>query len=304
MRSMLAADDQSLVPAYTEVADTTQATIKRIEETIPYPMIIKPSGLEGSLLVSLVQNRTELRATLKQTFAAMQASYEEWVKWQKPAVLVEEFMVGKKYVMDTYVAADGTCQHAPLITSTRGIEAGFDDFFEYSASLPPEVDKTAVQDAQRTAEQACRALGFRSVTADVELMRTAKGWKIIELTPRMGGYCHDMYSRSYGINHIVNDILNRAGEKPDIPDTLQNYTAVFDVYARKEGTLSAVDGLDKVRSLPSFTDAAQHIQVGEPVTFAKHGGDSVFYFVFSHADKDQLASGIATMERALELQVS
>lgn len=303
MRNMLSAYDESLVPRYTEVANGKVETVKKIEQGLNYPMIVKPSGLEGSLLVTQVNNRAELQKTITETFEAMQASYDEWVKRQKPAVLVEDFMVGKKYVVDTYVAEDGTCFHAPLITSTRGVEAGFDDFFEYSATLPPELNQAEICAAQDAAERAVKALGFRSVTADIELMHTKTGWKIIELTARMGGYCHDMYSNAYEINHIMNDILVRAGEKPKIPSKLKNYVAVFDIYAKREGTLRSVKGLGKVKKLSSFHSANEHIKVGEKVTFAKNGGDSVYYLVFKHPDKKQLKQDVAMMENLLELQV-
>lgn len=304
MRTMLATYDESLVPKFMEVADNNSETIKKVEQNLSYPMIIKPSGLEGSLLVTQVNNQKELRETIAETFEAMQASYDEWVKRQTPVVLVEEFMVGKKYVIDSYVAEDGTCHHAPLITSVRGVEAGFDDFFEYSAKLPPELHQTEIRAAEDAAERAVKALGFRSVTADIELMHTKTGWKIIELTARMGGYCHDMYSNAYGINHIMNDILIRAGETPNIPNSIKNYVAVFDIYAKHEGKLSSVTGLEEVKSLPSFKSLAQHIKVGEEVAFAKHGGDSVYYLVFSHPDKKQLKIDTATMERDLELHVT
>jgi hypothetical protein len=304
MREQLAAYDPSLVPGYLEVANYSEDTLERLEQALHYPMIVKPSGLEGSLLVARANTRDELRVNIAKTFRAIQASYDEWVKRQKPAVLVEEFMEGKKYVLDSYVAADGSCRHAPLITSVRGIEAGFDDFFEYSASLPPALDEATVRGAQRAAERAVHALGFRSLTADIELMHTKRCWKIIELTARMGGYCHDMYAEAYGISHIMNDIVNRAGEAPRMPTSLLNYTAVFDVYARREGVLSQVRGLDAVRRLPSFKSLTQHIQPGQPVAFAKHGGDSVFYFVFSHPNRAQLRRDTAAMERSLGLRVT
>lgn len=238
MRQLLEAYDPSLVPQYLEVSDAKQATIQNIEAKLSYPVIVKPSGLEGSLLITHVQNRQELEVTLKHTFLAMQEVYDTWVKRQKPAVLVEEFMVTAiekdMYTIDVYVDANGECYYTPTIGEIVGRSVGYDDFFGYVELLPSGLDETEIKGSQEAARKARHALGLRSTTAHVELMRTVSGWKIIELGPRIGGYRYEIYDRAYGINHIVNDIRNRAGEEPDIPTKLQNYVAMFDMYPREE----------------------------------------------------------------------
>ncbi len=303
MRKMLEAYDSQLVPGYMEIVDDTPETIKKIEETMDYPIVVKPSGLEGSLLVSYVKNRQELESTLRQTFAAAQAAYDTWVKRQKPALLVEEFMLGDMYTIDIYVDESGDCYFTPIIGDIVGRKVGYDDLFGYCAFLPSGLSDSEIDKCQMTAKNACHALGLRSVTAHVELMRTATGWKIIELGPRIGGYRYELYERAYGINHIVNDIRNRAGEKPDIPTELKQYVSVFDMYARQEGTLKAVYGIEKAKNLSSFFSLKQNIFVGEEVKFAKNGGDVVVNIMLSNPDKAQLDKDIATMEAAVTFDV-
>ncbi len=303
MRKMLEAYDSQLVPGYMEIVDDTPETIKKIEETMDYPIVVKPSGLEGSLLVSYVKNRQELESTLRQTFAAAQAAYDTWVKRQKPALLVEEFMLGDMYTIDIYVDESGDCYFTPIIGDIVGRKVGYDDLFGYCAFLPSGLSDSEIDKCQMTAKNACHALGLRSVTAHVELMRTATGWKIIELGPRIGGYRYELYERAYGINHIVNDIRNRAGEKPDIPTELKQYVSVFDMYARQEGTLKAVYGIEKAKNLSSFFYLKQNIFVGEEVKFAKNGGDVVVNIMLSNPDKAQLDKDIAAMEAAVTFDV-
>lgn len=303
MRKMLEAYNSNLVPGYTEVSDIDQATIERVEAMLSYPLIVKPSGLEGSLLVTYVNNRRKLQETLKRTFLAMQESYDTWIKRQKPAVLIEEFMVGDMYTIDVYVDAHGNCHFTPIIKTIVGRKVGFDDFFGYEASLPSGLSEDEIAKCHNAAVDACRALGLRSVTAHVELMQTANGWKIIELGPRIGGYRYELYDRAYGINHIVNDIRTRAGEKPHIPMDLRNYASVFNIYAREEGILKAVHGLELARSLPSFTYIKQNIHEGEQVLFAKNGGDVPINIMLSHPDEAQLKADIAAMEAAIQFDV-
>ena len=302
MRKLLEAHDPKLVPRYMEVSDAEPETIARIEASVTYPLVVKPSGLEGSLLVSYVANTGELRATLERIFVAIQAAYDTWIKRQKPAVLTEEFMVGDKYTIDVYVDAEGTCRFAPMVGDVVARNVGYDDFFGYHAFLPSGLSDEENQKGQAAAAEACRALSLRSTTAHVELMHTANGWKIIELGPRIGGYRHELYDQAFGVNHIMNDIRNRANEVPDIPTKLQKYASVFNIYPREEGILQAVRGLDALRQLESFTYVTQKTAVGEPALFAKNGGDVVLNVMLSHPDKTQLEADIAAMEAAIVLE--
>ncbi|MDB5167303.1 MAG: hypothetical protein JWN26_448 [Candidatus Saccharibacteria bacterium] len=304
MRELLEAYDPSLVPGYMEVMDNSDATIAEIEAKLTYPVVIKPSGLEGSLLVSMANNRTELTDILGETFREVQKAYDVWIKRQKPRLLVEEFMDGDMYSVDTYVAADGTCRPAPPVKVLTGRRVGFDDFFGYMRATPSGLSEQEIGNASATAEKACHALGLRSVTAHVELMKLPHGWKVIELGSRIGGYRHDIYALSYGINHIMNDILNRAGDVPEIFTEVLSSTAVFNIYAHEEGMLERIEGIEEVKQLASFVSLKQSLREGDSVLFAKHNGDPVFEIILSNKDKDQFDADVRHMQECLILEVT
>ena len=169
---------------------------------------------------------------------------------------------------------------------------------------PSGLSETNLKGAQEAAEKACHALNLRSVTAHSELMKTPHGWKIIELGPRIGGYRHDIYRMSYGINHIANDILIRADETPHIPTEVLGTTALFNIYAKKEGILSSTSGEDKVEKLASFVNIKKSLKDGEELKFAKNNGDPVFEVTLFNADVDQLEKDIQIMEELLKIEVN
>ncbi len=303
MRQIMEAYDASLVPKYIEAFDAQQSTLEKIEARLSYPMIVKPSGLEGSLLVNCVENQKELESALNYTFHSMQNLYDTWVKRQKPAVLVEEFMAGDMYTMDIYIDAQGSCYYTPTIGTIPGRKAGYEGFFSYKEFLPSGLSSEEEEQARRISTMACHALGLRSVTAHVELMRTASGWKVIELGPRMGGDRHYQLAQAYGINHIVNDIRIRAGETPDIPTTLRKNVAVIDPHVHTEGILKEIYGLEEVKKLSSFINVRQNIPIGEFVLFAKNGSDPILSIVLSHEDKARLESDTARLEALIKFDV-
>lgn len=304
MRDMLGSYDPGLVPQYIEVSDTENQTLENIEESLSYPVIIKPSGLEGSLLVTLAKSHDELAAELPHIFQEIQKAYDIWIKRQKPVVLVEEFMVGDMYSVDVYVDAKGNCRFTPIIKVVTGHKIGFSDFFGYMRLAPAGLNKYEQEKANTAAEMACHALGLRSITAHVELMQTNDGWKIIELGPRIGGYRHDIYNLAYGINHIVNDILNRAGQAVTVPDKLLQNTAVFNMYAKNEGVLEKIEGIEQIRELTSFVEIKQIIEVGSAVLFAKNNGDPILEIIMSHPSKKQFEKDVAKLEKIIQFTVS
>ena len=303
MRQMLEAHSPSLVPGYLEVRDASDDSIAQVEAVLDYPVIVKPSGLEGSLLVSLAHSREELQATLEHVFDEIQLGYDTWIKRQTPAVLVEEFMVGDMYSVDTYVSPKGIHRHTPPVKVVTGHQIGFDDFFGYAQMAPSGLPASEVLKAQKTAEEACKALGLRAVTAHVELMKTAHGWKIIELGPRIGGYRHDTYMLSYGINHIVNDIRNRAGEVPHIPAEVKAHTVTIKIYAPEEGVLEAANGIENVQRLKSLVFVRQLFYPGDTVAFAKNNGDPVFEICLSNSNAIQFWRDVRVAENAFSFQV-
>lgn len=303
MREAFNAYDPSLSPASMEVRNASPQTIAAIEATITYPMIIKPSGLERSLLVSVVHNSRELAATLASTFKQLDKAYKKWMKRLTPAIVVEELMEGDMYSVDTYISSDGTCRHAAPIKVVTGRKVGFEDFFSYLQMSPSGLSAEEVQQAHDTVAKACRALGLRSVTAHTELMNTPRGWKIIEVGPRIGGYRHELYTLSHGMNHIANDVLNRAGQEPEIPSAPSGYAAIFKTYGRQEGILSGIDGLETIQKLPSYVTMKTPFRRGDEVKFARNNGDAVIEITLCHGNAKQLQKDIATIESVLDIQV-
>lgn len=305
MRENIGIFNNKLVPQHTEVHEFKSDTIANIESLMEYPVIIKPSGLEGSLLVSKASDRQELESLIKKSLTQIQNAYDTWIKRQKPFLLVEEFMEGKMYSIDTYVNSRGECVHTPSVLVVTGHDSGQQDFYGYMRLTPSGLKDAEEQGAKDAIEDTVKALNVKSLTIHVELMHTKNGWKIIELGPRIGGYRHDMYLRAYGINHIVNDVLNRAGEDIILPNgTALGNSAVFNIYADMEGKIKTISGIEKVEALDSYITHKQNVKVGDEAIFARHNGDVVFEIELFNKDKKQLQSDIASMESAINIVVA
>ncbi len=303
LRQQIEAYDRKITPVFTVVEDVDKQTIKEVEETVGYPLIVKPSGLQASRLVSVCYHREELEAVLKKVFKKISGVYKEIDKTDMtPKVLVEQFMEGEMYSVDAYVNHEGKVYFCPLVHIKTGKDIGFDDFFGYRQITPVLLKDTEQVIARGVAQESIYALGLRSTTAHIELMKTEQGWKVVEVGPRIGGFRHMMYEFSYGINHTANDVLIRLDKKPEIPKKVKGHTVAMKFFAKKEGKLIKLTGVKKAQDLKSFKRIYINKQVGDSCLYAKHGGSSVFNIIMFNEDRSELLADIRRLEQMVEIE--
>ncbi len=302
MRRRLRAYDKSIAPAFTVVSNATMTSVKKIEEKVGFPLVVKPAGLAASRLVTICFHKEELRRTLRKVFRRLRTVYKETGGRWEPQVLAEHFMEGDMYSIDGYVDAKGKIAFCPMVYIKTGRSIGFDDFFGYQQMTPTRLKKESVEAAETVATKAVHALALRSTTVHIELMRLEDGWKIIEVGPRIGGFRHVMYELSYGINHTMNDILNHMEEKPIIPKKVLGYSAALKFFAKEEGTLTKLTGVKKVQELQSFKEIDINKKIGDQCLYAKNGGSSVFNIILFNPDRSALLADIRRVEESIVIE--
>lgn len=304
MRQLLRNYDKTISPKFLVVHDASEETLNKIEKQVGFPLIIKPAGLAASLLVTLCYHREELEANLKNTVKKINQIYKKKKGRGEPQILVEEFMEGAMFSIDIYVNQRGVMYATPLVHVKTGRSVGFDDFFGYMRITPVVLKPHKIENARRTAEKAVEALGLRSTTCHIELMKTEDGWKIIELGPRMGGFRHEMYELSYGIDHSLNDILIRMPKRPNLPKKVKGYSVVMQFYARKKGKLQSLEGINKIRRLESFNRIDITKRIGQMCDFARNGDDPVLTLVLFNKDRSRLLADIRRTEQTVQIKVA
>ncbi len=304
MRKMLRNYDKSISPKFLVVHDSSEEVLDRIEKNIGFPLILKPSGLAASLLITICYYREELEQNLKNTIRKINQVYKKRKGRGDPQILVEEFMEGSMYSVDVYVNQRGITYFTPLVHVRTGRSIGFDDFFNYMRVTPTILKPHKVEDARKVAEKAIRALNIRSVTCHVELMKTEEGWKIIELGPRIGGFRHEMYELSFGIDHTMNDILIRIPKKPILNKKVKGYTVALKFYAKKKGRLVNIKGINKLKKLESYQSLMTYKKKGDMCDFARNGDDSVFDVVLFNKKRSKVLADVRRSEKSINIQVS
>lgn len=303
MRQMLRSYDKTIAPKFIVAHDATPETLDKIERTVGFPLIIKPAGLAASLLVTLCYHREELETSLAHTVKKIDQIYKKKRGRGEPQILVEEFMEGTMYSIDSYVNQRGVVYHTPLVHVRTGRSVGYEDFFGYMRITPVNIKPHKIEAAKRVAEKAIEALNLRSTNCHIELMKTEDGWKVIEVGPRIGGFRHEMYELSYGIDHSMNDILIRIPKKPILSKKVRGYTVVMQFYAREKGRLVSLEGINKIRKLESFNRIDIKKKLGDMCDFARNGDDPVFDIVLFNKDRSKVLADIRRLEQAVTIKV-
>ncbi len=304
MRQLLRSYDKEISPKFLVAHDASSETLDKIEKQVGFPLIIKPAGLAASLLVTLCYHREELEANLKNTVRKIDQIYKKKKGRGEPQILVEEFMEGAMFSIDSYVNQRGVIYHTPLVHVKTGRSVGFEDFFGYIRITPVILKPHKIEAARKVAESAIEALGLRSTTCHIELMKTEDGWKVIELGPRIGGFRHEMYELSYGMDHSLNDILIRIPKKPILTKKVKGSTAVLQFYSYQKGRLQSLEGVNKVRKLESFSRIDIKKRIGDMCDFASNGDDPVFTIVLFNPNRSRLLADIRRLEKSVQIKVS
>lgn len=302
MRRRLCAYNKKISPKYTVVTDTSQKSLQKIEEKIGFPMIAKPTGLAASKYVSLCFHKDELKNVLDKLFKKMQVVEKKNKVPKQQKILVEQFMEGDMYSVDGYVNSKGKVYFCPMVNIKTGITVGFDDFFGYRQMTPTLLGKKSIEQAHDVATQATHALALRNTTVHIELMKMEDMWKVIELSPRIGGFRQHMYAYSYGINHALNDILIRGGKKPIIPAKRKGYSVAMKFFAKKEGRLTKLKGIKKIETIKSLKSIRLRKKIGDYCTYAKNGGDSVLNIIMFNKDRAKLLADIRRLEQMILIE--
>lgn len=303
MRKRFFAYDKKITPKFMLVKDQNKTTLKEIEKKIGFPLMIKPSGLAQSILVSNVYHKEELERTLKLVFRKLKKAYKEAKGRGEPSVLVEQFIDGNLYSIDGYINSRGKMYFCPPVVVKTGKEIGFDDYFGYQQMTPTQLTKKSIEMAEDVAGKGVQALGLRSTAFHAELIKNDKGFKIVEIGPRIGGFRHDLYEMSYGINHRANAVFITIPFKPEIPKKIKGYSVALKLFAKKEGKLKGIKGIKVIQDLKSMKDLTINKKIGDRARFAKNGGKSVLNVLMFNKERAKLLADIRRLENTIKIEV-
>jgi biotin carboxylase len=235
------------------------------------PVVVKPTRGSGSVGVRLCRTVEEVSGHA--TFLMRQSVDERGVTDPRE-ILVEEYLEGTEYSVETFGCAVVGITRKHLSTEPWFVEIGHD----YPATLSgPLTDQIA-----STARRALETMGMFWGPAHVEIRLTAKGPAVIEINPRLaGGFIPELVRLASGIDLIRESIRLAAGGTPDILATRQGRASIRFVLAPMDGIISRIDGLEKAAQIPGVADVQTYRKVGERIHIRHDFRDRVGHAISS-----------------------
>lgn len=268
MRTKFTAFDPKITPQFMRV--DSKNDLLAFAAAHGYPIVLKPTGLVKSLLVTISNSEEELLAAYEHTVHEIAALYKKnRVTDRSPQIIAEEYITGAMCSVAAFVDSDGTphlCEG--IVELTRAKDIGLDDNSLYARKLKGDIPAHLQEKIRHIAISGIRALGMTSSPAHVEIIYNDTTAKLVEIGARIGGYRPFMYKESYGINMFEQEALVSTGDIPKIGGTFTNYTAMYELFPQRGGIFSYLDAFKKDTPYAYIHEVAQK---GDTVGLAKDG---------------------------------
>jgi biotin carboxylase len=271
----------------------------RISAGLPYPVVVKPTRLNGSRGVIRANNQAEFAAAYERVRSMLT---DEGFAPAEPAILVESFIPG------TEVAVEGLMTNGCLT-----VLALFDKpdpldgpYFEETIYLTPSRLPTGTQLAiAATSERMAAALGIRQGPVHAELRINEDGIWPIEVAGRsIGGLCSTILE--FGAGMPLEEIILRHATGHEIPSTERSAEAVgvMMIPIPGEGVLRCVDGIDDALALPGITGIEITAPLNHPIQPLPEGA-SYLGFIFARGnDPATVEATIREAHARLQIKIS
>lgn len=272
-----------------------------------FPVIVKPVHLSQSQLVDVCHDLEDLIKKVSYIMANVKDAYLANNMKRKPMVMIEGFIKGKQFSVDSYVDKDGNVTHTPICEQTIGQEIGESGFETAYSGYPANIDQKMEEKIYDACDRAIKALKIVGNPTHTEVKVTPEGEvKIIEVNLRVGGFRDKLLGAGYHIPHLINSVktaikqpVTLGSEKP-----LQHVLAP-QLWAEKVGQLKGFKNLEKVKELDSFiSQYADKKKIGKVMGPADKGFPKVYHAILGNTDAEQLHKDLNWLRDNVEIEVN
>jgi biotin carboxylase len=260
---------------FFKVLSSTESIEDEINELKDqFPLIIKSPQSNGSKDVLLVENVWECKKGVKQLHR----------KNSETPILVEEYLEGPQYLIEV-VVYHSTITVAAIVEQevTKG-----ERFIITGYSVCPELYLEQLPGLKETVVSIIEDFQLRNGTCHLEIKLTNKGWKLIEINPRMaGGAMNRMIEEAFGYNLAEQTIRLYTGLEPDLRKKQNKAIYTHYLIVGSVGKLLKVSGCDLAKEQVGVLEVYTKAEYGQLVTPPRSMGQRYGYVLAVAESKDQ-----------------
>jgi len=274
---------------------------------LPYPCVLKPTGLSASRGVMRANNSGEAEAAIRRIRDILDAPGADGAPAHDKDILAEAFIEGTEFALEG-IMEDGRLTRLALFEKPDPLDG---PFFEESVYLtPPRLSEAAQADILRAVQSAADALGLTEgpVHAELRLDLDAPGGDnqgpaMIELAPRtIGGHCGRSLNFASG-QSLEEIVVRHALGRPFEAALSDEASGVMMIPIPGGGTLRRVDGLEAARAIRHVTEVTISIHIGGEVIPWPEGFRSLGFIFARAADSDTVEAALRQAHAALDFEI-
>merc|ERR1711904_512589 len=273
--------------------------VKDFLQSEPMPVVVKPVESAGSDGVKLCHTSEEA----EEHFMLLMSSQRKCGS-QNAAVLCQEFLKGKEYVVD-HVSRDGVHKTTMVWVYDKRKANGGD--FVYYGMIPVAIDSKEAQEMIPYVRGVLDALGIKNGPTYGEVMMTQRGPCLVEMNCRAHGgdgawnpLAMELTGGFTQVNCSIDAFMDEQAfsEMPEVPPS--PYKAVGQnamLVSFGEGTVKSTPGYEQIMAMDSFVSLETGIVPGSKVERTVDIFTSVGSVILMHHDAAILQHDIATIRQ-------
>jgi biotin carboxylase len=262
--------------------------------TEPYPIVLKPVESAGSDGVKLCHDYQEAADHFNVLMQSQMVN-----GGQCPAVLCQEFLRGKEYVVD-HVSRDGVHKTVMVWVYDKRPANGCE--FVYYGCVPVDSNSDVARILIPYVRGVLDAIGFQNGPSHGEVMMTDAGPCLIEMNCRAHGgdgnwrpLCKALTGGYSQVEVTADAFLDPKGfdripDKPPSPFKASGQEVILVSYSR--GTVQSTPGYEVMKHLPSFVCLETGIKVGTTVDYTIDLFTGIGSVILMHSDAKVLERDI------------
>ena len=233
--------DKKYTPKFLSIKSNESIPTEKICEQFTLPIIVKSPLSTGSKDVLLARGKEQLEKHI------------EDLRNKNPneTIMVEEFIDGDQYLIEVLVYNSKPYIVAiieqEITKGKRFIITGYGVL----ADIPPTIQS----EIEEVLHSIITAFEITNGALHLEIRLSKKGWKLIEINPRIsGGAMNKMIQAAFGFNLVLETLKLFLGEKPEILPRHKKYVFTKYVIATKKGILEKVTGKKRSKNSPGVVE--------------------------------------------------
>jgi len=282
-----------------QAGGTLLSDVQQFLETEEMPVVVKPVESAGSDGVKLCHSKAEA----EEHFNLLMNSQQK-VGSQGAAVLCQEFLKGKEYVVD-HVSMDGV--HKTVMVWVYDKRAVNGAPFVYHGMLPVRSDSPEAQVMIPYVRGVLDALQIKNGPSHGEVMMTSDGPCLVEMNCRShggdGSWCPLANALTGGYTQVTATIdaflePEKFSKLPDVPPA--PFLAVGQevmLVSFTKGKVIASPGYERIKAMESFVHMESGVTVGSEIEYTTDLFTNVGSCILMHKDAKVLEKDISEIRQ-------